>query len=119
MQFTDDMPIYMQIARIIKEKIALGQLKSGDKFPSIREIASEYKVNPNTVQRSTQLLEQEGIIFSKRGIGSFIVEDPKIVEKTRIELAREYSEKYIRNMKNIGYENKDLIKFLSEENNGK
>jgi len=118
MQFSEGMPIYIQIAGFIKEKIALGQLTNGDKFPSIRDIANEYKVNPNTVQRSTQLLEQEGIIYSKRGIGSFIVDDPKIVENTRVELAREYSDLYLERMKKIGFDLNQVSRFLLEEYDG-
>lgn len=117
MDFNNGLPIYLQIAKSIKEKIALGTLKPGDKFPSIREIANIYKVNPNTVQRSTQLLEQDNIIFSKRGIGSFVVEDEKIVQKLQNELANEYKTFFLDNMKKIGIDKKTAIKFLMEDDN--
>lgn len=118
MEFKSGLPIYVQIAKSIKEKIALGDLKPGDKFPSIREIASIYKVNPNTVQRSTQLLESQEIIFSKRGIGSFIVEEENLVNKLKEELASEYREIFLANMKKIGIDKKEAIEFLKEGLNG-
>ncbi|MDO5026456.1 MAG: GntR family transcriptional regulator [Tissierellia bacterium] len=117
MDFEKGMPIYIQIAKAIKEKIALGQLEPGEKFPSIREIANIYKVNPNTVQRSTQLLESENIIFSKRGIGSFVVEDQKLIGKIKSELADEYAGIFLENMKKIGFNKEAAIKFLREDKN--
>ncbi len=117
MDFEKGLPIYFQIAKAIKEKVALGQLKPGDKFPSIREIASIYKVNPNTVQRSTQLLEAENIIYSKRGIGSFIVEDQNLVKKLQADLAHEYAGIFLESMGNIGMDKDAAIRFLMEDKN--
>lgn len=118
MEFKSGMPIYKQIAKAVKEKIALGELRPGDKFPSIRDIASIYKVNPNTVQRSTQLLEQEEIIYSKRGIGSFIVENDELVKKLRSDLANEYKTIFLTNMKKIGIDQEQAIQFLKEDIHG-
>lgn len=114
MDFKNGFPIYIQIAKSIKEKIALGNLKPGDKFPSIRELANIYKVNPNTVQRSTQLLEQDGFIYSKRGIGSFVVEEQKIVQKLQKELANEYKKIFLDSMKKIGIDKKSAIDLILE-----
>lgn len=119
MDFTNGVPIYIQIAKSIKEKIALGQMKPGDKVPSIREIASMYKVNPNTVQRSTQILEEENIIYSKRGIGSFVVEDEKLIQSLKNNLANEYREAFLANMAKIGVDRKQALAFLMEEENGR
>lgn len=115
MEFKKGLPIYIQIAKAIKEKIAIGQLKSGDKIPSIRDIADIYKVNPNTVQRSLQVLEQDNIIFSKRGIGSFVIEDEKLIHSIRGELAREYERIFLENMKKIGIDKKEAFEFLMED----
>ena len=119
MQFNDNMPIYLHIVRAIKEKIALGELTSGDKFPSVREIASEFRVNPNTVQRSTQILEQEGIIYSKRGIGSFVVEDEKMLGNMRNEMAITHCKSFAKNMKRLGFSKRETIDILSGVYDGK
>ncbi|NLW52133.1 MAG: GntR family transcriptional regulator [Tissierellia bacterium] len=119
MQFNENTPIYLQIVRAIKEKIALGELASGDKFPSVRDIASEFRVNPNTVSRSTQILEQEGIIYSKRGIGSFIVEDDKMIGDMRNQMAKDHCQSFIKNMDRLGFSRQEALEILTEVYDGK
>lgn len=119
MDFNTNIPIYLQIARSLKERIARSELKPGDKFPSIREIANRYKVNPNTVQRSVQLLDQEGIIYSKRGIGSFVNEDEKVIDEMKKDLSLEYIKAYLESMKKIGYSEELSIRLLKEYKDGR
>ena len=71
----DNMPIYMQIMNRIRDAIASGELAAGDKVPSVREFASEFEVNPNTMQRALMELEREGILVSERAIGRFVTDD--------------------------------------------
>lgn len=75
MDFRQNQPIYTQIAEYVCEQILLKKWKLGDKILSIRDIAIELEVNPNTVQRSYDLLQQHGIIVNKRGVGYFTDED--------------------------------------------
>ena len=75
MDFRQNQPIYIQIAEYVCEQILLKKWKLGDKILSIRDIAIELEVNPNTVQRSYDLLQQHGIIVNKRGVGYFTDED--------------------------------------------
>ena len=119
MDFNTTIPIYLQIARTLKEEIAKGEIKAGEKFPSIREVASNYKVNPNTVQRSLALLDQEGIIYSKRGIGSFVNDDKAVIDKMRKDLSLEYIKSYIKSMEKIGYDEKQSLELLEEHINGR
>ena len=70
-------PIYTQIIRYLKKSIVKGDLKGGDRILSVRECASELKVNPNTIQRAYAQLEDEGLIYTQRGIGKFVVENKK------------------------------------------
>lgn len=114
MGFSNDMPIYLQIVRLIKEEIARGDLKNGDKYPSVRDIAHTYKVNPNTVQRSMQVLEQEGLVEIRRGIGSFIVDDPESILRMKEELANSYMSRFLKRMENIGYSKEQAIGFLED-----
>ncbi|QQS52706.1 MAG: GntR family transcriptional regulator [Bacteroidota bacterium] len=82
MEFSDSQAIYLQIADHFCENILLRKWKEGDRIPSVREIAISIEVNPNTVMRTYNYLQEKGIIFNKRGIGYFVGENG--YEKTRI-----------------------------------
>ena len=82
MEFGDNNAIYLQIADQLCENILLEKWKSGDRIPSVREMAVSIEVNPNTVLRTFNYLQEKGIIFNKRGIGYFVSEDG--FQKTRM-----------------------------------
>ncbi len=75
MEFREDQAIYLQIADLFCENILLGQWNPGDRIPSVREMAVNIEVNPNTVMRTFTYLQDKGIIFNKRGIGYFVSDD--------------------------------------------
>ena len=75
MEFKDGKAIYMQISDYISESILKGEWKEGDRIPSVREFAIEIEVNPNTVMRAYSYLQDEGVIYNKRGIGYFVGEE--------------------------------------------
>jgi DNA-binding transcriptional regulator YhcF (GntR family) len=75
MDFKDDQAIYLQIADLICENILLEKWNSGDRIPSVREMAVNIEVNPNTVMKTFNYLQDKGIIFNKRGIGYFVADD--------------------------------------------
>lgn len=75
MEFRDNKAIYLQIAEFVCEHILLGKWKTDDKVPSVRELAVELEVNPNTVMRTYELLQNKNIITNKRGIGFFVADD--------------------------------------------
>ncbi|GAB3889555.1 GntR family transcriptional regulator [Spirosoma agri] len=75
MDFRDKQAIYLQIADYVCEKILLGQWPPGDRIPSVRDLGVELEVNPNTVVRTYDFLQQKSIIFNKRGIGYFAADD--------------------------------------------
>jgi len=75
MEFKDTQAIYIQIADYINEQILLGKWLPEERIPSVRELAVSLEVNPNTVMRTCELLQQQDIIFNKRGIGYFIHPD--------------------------------------------
>ncbi len=77
MEFKDKHSIYIQIADRVCEKILLGIFKEEDKIPSTREMAIELEVNPNTVIRTYEYLEQKEIIYNRRGIGYFIAHNAR------------------------------------------
>jgi len=75
MEFKDNQPIYMQIADYFCENILTKEWKENEKIPSVREIAVQVEVNPNTAIRAYTFLQEQGIIYNKRGIGYFVAED--------------------------------------------
>ena len=72
MQFRESQAIYLQIADFVCEKILLKEWPPGDRIPSVRELAVQLEVNPNTVMRTYEFLQQQEIIFNQRGIGFFV-----------------------------------------------
>jgi GntR family transcriptional regulator len=82
MEFAGKQAIYLQIADYLCENILLEKWKAGDRIPSVREVAVNIEVNPNTVMRTFTYLQEKGIIFNKRGIGYFVADDG--LEKTRV-----------------------------------
>ena len=75
MQFRESQAIYLQIADFVCEKLLLREWAPGERIPSVRELAIQLEVNPNTVMRTYEFLQQQGIIFNQRGIGFFAAQD--------------------------------------------
>jgi len=81
MEFRDKKAIYVQIAESMYESILSGEFAEGERIPSIREMAVSVQVNPNTVMRTYNYLQDEGIIYNQRGIGHFITEGARVKTK--------------------------------------
>ena len=120
--FNSDMPIYTQLISQIKFAIVSGELPPGERMSTVRDLASEAGVNPNTMQRAFQELEREGLVFSQRSSGRFVTEDVSIIEKAKIALAQEHISKFISSMERLGYNRAEIIALLEgkneEDNNG-
>ena len=114
-EFNDKSPIYLQIMDIIKMNIVTGRLKSKDKLPSVREMATNLNVNPNTLQRSYQELERLGIVYTQRGTGTFVGEEKNMVNDLKREMAKEVIDSFILRMKSLGFDEKEIIKSVSKE----
>ena len=106
MEFDSNKPIWLQIYNTICEQILSGNFPPGGRIPSVREYGAEIGVNPNTVMRTYEKLTGEGIIFNKRGIGYFVVEDAATTIKTAQRKAFMENEvpAFIRRMKLLGIE---------------
>ena len=113
--FSGKAPIYLQIMDLIKMDIVTGKLKSKDKLPSVREMATNLNVNPNTLQRSYQELERLGIVYTQRGTGTFLGNDKNMVENLKKEMAKEVIDSFILRMKSLGFSTIEIIKSVSEE----
>ena len=98
-KFSGDRPVYQQIMELMRGGIVKGELPPGGKVPSVRELAAQAQVNPNTMQRAMTELEREGLLVSGGTSGRTVTEDPEVLEKMREEilreLARECAEKFM------------------------
>lgn len=111
-------PIYLQIKNYMKLKIVSGKLKEGERLLSVRDYASELKVNPNTILRVYSELENDGLITTQRGIGKFVTDDIKKIHDLRKDLSIELIKDFIGKSKELGFtetEIVDLIKEMYEE----
>lgn len=115
MKFDDKLPIYIQIMNYLKKRIVAGEIKGADKLPSVRDLSSKLKVNPNTVQRSYQELEREGLVFTQRGMGTFVIDDESIIEDLRKDMAEEIVEKFLANMRELGFDRKEIVEVVLNE----
>lgn len=113
--FNDKSPIYLQIIDNIKMDIITGKLQGQDKLPSIREMSAALKVNPNTLQRVYQELERMDIVYTQRGMGTFVKENIDMVENLKKEMAKEVIDSFMLRMKNLGFTAPQIIEAISEK----
>jgi GntR family transcriptional regulator len=110
--FDDRMPIYRQIILQFSRAFVRGEIKPGERIPSIRELSALLRVNTNTVQRVYQEMERGGLIESKRGTGYFFTEDTSMIQSTRHELAIESLRRFVNEMRALGCRDTDIAKEL-------
>ncbi len=113
-EFDNNLPIYLQIMNYIKLQIVTGKLGPGDKVPSVRDLAAELKINPNTIQRTFQELEREGVAESRRGLGRFVTSEDEKIMAIKKEMAAELLERFIGGMRELGFDNDNIVKIVAE-----
>ena len=118
--FRGDQPIYSQLIRRIKQGIVSGDLTPGERLPSVRDLAAEAGVNPNTMQRALQELERDGMVYSQRTSGRFVTENLQVIERAKKKLAEEQIRGFQEAMKKLGYRREEILTLLKEkeEENG-
>lgn len=112
--FDNERPIYIQLMEKIRLEIVSGRIKKGERMPSVRELAIQLKVNPNTMQKALTELEKEKLIYTERTNGKFVTEDEERIEKVKKELAKEKVTTYLNSMKDIGISFEEAINYLQE-----
>ena len=105
--YRDPRPIYEQVRDGLRKLIVSGALPGGEKLPSVRELAAQLAINPNTIQRAYRELEQEGYVYSVPGKGSFAAERAEIDTKRRDALLRRFDET-MRELKYLGVDAETL-----------
>ena len=108
-EFHATKPIYLQVADRICYSIVRGEIKSGEKLPSVREMAIQTGVNPNTIQRTYAEIERDGIVETKRGQGTFVKNDPSLIASLRVRIQTEIMETFVENMREIGLSKSEML----------
>jgi GntR family transcriptional regulator len=114
-KFDENLPIYIQIMDFIKKKVIIGEIKEGDKLPSVRELSGELKVNPNTISRAYQELEREGFTYTQRGMGTFITEDKDILFNLKKTMAKDIVSKFIYQIRELHFSKEEILTLLEDE----
>ena len=113
--FNANAPIYLQVVEDIKIKIMNGTLRPGDKISSVRELALELEVNPNTIQRAFSELEREGFIRTERAVGRFVADNLQLINECKQKQIRDNVHVFVEQMQILGVSKEDIVKYLNEE----
>ena len=114
-KLTGDRPIWLQLKEQITQRIILGEYPMGSRLPTVRELATEAGVNPNTMQRALAELERDGLVFSQRTAGRFVTEDKTMIEKAKRGLAERHIKTFLAAMLRLGYQPEDIVTLLRQE----
>ena len=115
---TSDRPIFLQIVERIQMDIISGKYAPGDKLPSVRDLAAEAAVNPNTMQKAFSELERTGLVYSQRTSGRFITEDTNMIEELKSSLAKEKINEFLELMQQLGYKNEEILSLMNQTMKG-
>lgn len=107
-----DRPIYTQLVEQIELNIFSGVYPLGFKLPSVRDMAQEAAVNPNTMQKALAKLEEDGLIITHRTSGRTVTEDKSLVEAAKLRLVQKQISEFLEKMRLLGFEQKDILNII-------
>lgn len=110
--FSSDRPVYLQIAERITKSVLSGEYVAGAQIPSVRQLALEAAVNPNTVQHAFAELENEGIIISKGTVGRYVTENTQIIETCREKMAEQLVKNFAENIRQLSITKEQAISMI-------
>lgn len=114
----NDRPIYLQLMERIQRDIIAGVYQPGDKLPSVRDLALEAAVNPNTMQKALSELERSGLVYSQRTSGRFITEDTEMLTQMKKELATEHIQEFFQKMEQLSFSRAELLTLVTKAAEG-
>lgn len=114
-EFSNDIPIYMQIMDIIKCKIISGEYKPADKVDAVRILAGKAAVNPNTMQKALLELEKEGLLNTNRTKGRYVTEDVEVISSLKEKMVLEHWDKLISQLLGLGLKNAEIETFIRKK----
>lgn len=113
--FDASRPLYLQLVEQMERRIAAGAIPPGGRLKSVRELAAEVEVNPNTMQRALAELERLGLVYSRRTNGRYVTEDGERIEEIRRELAEEQIKGFLDQMQQLGFDRAASLKMMEME----
>ena len=112
-ELVNDRPIWVQLIEQLTRRIVSGEYPPGARVPSVRDLAAEAGVNPNTMQRALSGLEERGLLVAQRSIGRFVTQDAALIVRMRQELAEQELAVFKRRMRLLGYQDQEIMEFVS------
>lgn len=113
-RLASDRPVFIQIMEKLKLDIVTGVYSPGDKLPSVRDLAAEAAVNPNTMQRAFSELEREGLVYTQRTNGRFITENIAMINQLKEQMALDAISQFLKSMQQLGISGEETLKLLKE-----
>ncbi|KLU60922.1 HTH-type transcriptional repressor YtrA [Peptococcaceae bacterium CEB3] len=113
-ELKSDRPIYLQLVEHIELMIFSGAYPLGTRLPSVRDMAQDASVNPNTMQRALAKLEEDGLIITHRTSGRSITEDARMIERVKTKIAQEQILEFLEKMKRLGFEQKEILTLIND-----
>lgn len=114
-QFRNDVPLYTQLIEQIEQKILTGELRPGDRLPSVRDFAMEAGVNPNTMQRALAELERLELVYVQRTVGRFVTEEEEKIKDLRGETAKTRVRAFLDGMFHLGFSLEEVLALMQAE----
>ena len=112
----DSRPIWLQLEEQLTKRILSGEYPMGSRMPTVRELAAEAGVNPNTMQRALSALEGSGLVVTQRTAGRVVTEDQQLIHAARKEQAAGLIAAYLQGMQNLGFTEEEVSTYLKEGN---
>lgn len=116
--FDNNVPIYLQIVDIIKSRIISGEYKLGEQLDSIRNLALEFEINPNTIQRAFWELENSGLVYTLRTKGKFVTENAQLIKQLKEQRAEEIIKDFIKKMSDLGFSEEEILDIFKKKLSG-
>ncbi len=114
MEYSNNLPIYLQVINQIKKDMIQGKLPMGAKLPSTRELAVQYQINPNTAVRVYKEMELLNMCYTKRGLGTFVTEDREVIRTMKEAMAEELLDSFLKEMRDLGFSGEELITMIGK-----
>lgn len=112
--FASDKPVYLQISERIIASVLSGKYQPGQQIPTVRQLAIEAAVNPNTVQHAFSKLENDGLIVSQGTVGRYVTEDINIIENCRKQITQQTVKDFVKSVKKLSVSKAVVLKMIEE-----
>ena len=113
-QIDNNRPVYIQLVEQLRMKIISGEIELDSKLDSVRSLAADAMVNPNTMQKALTELEREGFVYSKRTSGRFVTDNKELIENERKNLVKDNVKNTLDTLINLGYTNEEILNLVEE-----